>query len=69
MKIYGMVLAALTVLIFGGKMLHAGWTGQAQPVRETKMDEKATSDSERAMILRWQQGRANHWRAYVMQQP
>lgn len=69
MKIYGLVLAAVTVVILGGKVLHAGWSGQAQTKNEASADEKAISPSEREMLLRWQQGRANHWRAYVMQQP
>jgi hypothetical protein len=69
MKIYGLVLAALTVVIFGGKMLHAGWSGQAASNQDTTTDAKPISSTERELLLRWQQNRANHWRAYVMQQP
>jgi hypothetical protein len=69
MKIYGLVLAALTVMILGGKVLHAGWSGQAPTKNESATAERAITPTEREMLLRWQQNRANHWRAYVMQQP
>jgi hypothetical protein len=68
MKTYGMVLAALAVVILGGKVLHAGWTGHTQPKPEEIVQESSGNESEREMVLRWQQNRANHWRGYMMQQ-
>jgi hypothetical protein len=62
------VLAALTVMILGAKFLHAGWNGNAQPKTESMSQETRSQESERELILRWQQNRANHWRGYMMQQ-
>ena len=68
MKTYGMVLAALAVVILGGKVLHAGWSGHSQSMTETGAQATADAESEREMLLRWQQNRPNHWRGYMMQQ-
>ncbi len=68
MKTYGIVLTALTVVILGGKVLHAGWSGNAQPKTERMAQETSPQKSERELVLRWQQNRTNHWRGYMMQQ-
>ena len=65
MKTYGIVLAALAVMILGAKVLHAGWTGHNQP--ESGAQVSSGGESEQEMLLRWQQNRANHWRGYMMQ--
>src|SRR5580658_3816328 len=62
MKTYGMVLAALAVVILGGKFLHAGWSGSNQPKTESVAQATADAESEREMLIRWQQNRATHWR-------
>jgi hypothetical protein len=67
MKTYGIVLAALAVMILGAKVLHAGWTGYAQPKSESTAHVLSGGESEREMLLHWQQNRSNHWRAYMMQ--
>ena len=63
-----MVLAALAVVILGAKVLHAGWSGNTSAKSESALQESAAKTSERDMLLRWQQNRANHWRGYMMQQ-
>ncbi len=68
MKLYGMLLAALTVLILGAKVLQAGWNGGSTPKSEEAQVKAVESESERDMILRWQQNRPAHWRGYVLQQ-
>ena len=67
MKIYGIVLAALAVMILGAKVLHAGWTGSGQPKTAATAQASSGAESEQEMLLRWQQNRANHWRGYMMQ--
>ena len=67
MKTYGLVLAALAVMILGAKVLHAGWTGHTQPKSEAVAQVSSSAESEREMLQRWQQNRANHWRGYMMQ--
>jgi hypothetical protein len=69
MKIYGLVLAALTVVIVGAKVLHAGSSAQTQSKGAAASEKQSINSSERELLLRWQQNRASHWRAYVMQQP
>ncbi|HEV8060919.1 MAG TPA: hypothetical protein VGP68_13655 [Gemmataceae bacterium] len=68
MKTYGIVLAALTVVILGGKVLHAGWSGNAQAKTEWMAPETSSQESDRKLVLRWQQNRTNHWRGYMMRQ-
>jgi hypothetical protein len=59
-----MVLAALAVLILGGKVLQAAWGESNAPEPRA-----AVSETDSEIMLRWQQNHANHWRAYVMQHP
>ena len=68
MKLYGLVLAALTVLILGAKVLQAGWNGGSNAKPEGAQIKAVESESERDVILRWQQNRPVHWRGYVLQQ-
>jgi hypothetical protein len=69
MKVYGMVLAALAVLILGAKVLQAGWTGGSSPKADSTEQKATTPETEREMMLRWQQHHPNHWRGYMLQQP
>ena len=68
MKIYGLVLAALAVFILGGKFLHAGSSSNAQAKAEKMAQATDSKESDRELVLRWQQNRANHWRGYMLQQ-
>jgi hypothetical protein len=67
MRLYGFVLAALAVLILGGKVLQAGWSGNAPVTQETREQTSEARESDREIALRWQQNRPGHWRAYAMQ--
>jgi hypothetical protein len=67
MKVYGMILAALAVLILGAKVLQAGWTGGPSPKADSTQQSATNRESEHEMLLRWQQNLPGHWRGYMLQ--
>ncbi len=69
MRVYGFVLAALAVLILGGKMLQAAWNDNGS-ARDSSIEQRqADKESDREVALRWQQNNPNHCRSFVMQHP